>query len=585
MIQGDIHMEMLNDTIRNAFKSLEDIDVIIEPISKAALMEAVDEEPAEDESGKTVRELFEKEGSYIMTKEFEADGGKYFLFMEATNGGESCDITFDTFDVNNIEDVLFEVLDEDNNFVDELHDDGLGLESTFGDAVSAATTQLNGGETEAEPTETETKTDAEADPDNEDENVRDYVSPEGEGEGEPKPEDTLPPAEAEMEPVEMTDATAPEETQTEALGKDKKYIKTRNSPVDAVDLADELDIQGIKYEMADDGLFVAAKDYEFALGRLEQLEMDGYDDYDESLGESQKFNIQDEQEMKKAEEILDDKKTEDPVEVVVDIDAETIDQLAKDNTGSFIFNCTQCGNSILRTLDQLRDPGYDKEPDPNPAHAGKFIYKLKDPNNAEDYVSCPECHNCNTFLGGKRIEAVDIDAEVSGETTPEPSTPAEPEPTEEPKEPEEAKQEPDKMPEMPQERKDEGYTELKLESFDEKGYDRIVNRYLRENYANVKSYMTTDAAIDDQGNKIMLEGIIKFKSGKEKPTKFVFEAKEVTKKKHIKFVGVNETFSKSKAYTLIGTVADKRLISESLSYRYDAGDRKVKGKVEPFRKR
>ena len=124
-----------------------------------------------------------------------------------------------------------------------------------------------------------------------------------------------------------------------------------------------------------------------------------------------------------------------------------------------------------------------------------------------------------------------------------------------------------------------------MDSIEESRYDRLVSRYLRENYVNVKAYKTTSASVDDAAGKVILEGVITFKSGKEKPTKFVFEAKEMTKKNQVKLVGINETFSKSKAYTLLGRVSDKRFVAESLSYRYDVGDRKVKGKVEPLRKR
>ena len=79
--------------------------------------------------------------------------------------------------------------------------------------------------------------------------------------------------------------------------------------------------------------------------------------------------------------------------------------------------------------------------------------------------------------------------------------------------------------------------------------------------------------------------MITFKSEKQKPTTFVFEAKEMTAKKQLKLVGVNETFSNNKAFTLLGTVDNKKLLSESLSYRYEAEGKKVRGKTETFRKR
>ena len=109
--------------------------------------------------------------------------------------------------------------------------------------------------------------------------------------------------------------------------------------------------------------------------------------------------------------------------------------------------------------------------------------------------------------------------------------------------------------------------------------------YLKENYSNVKDYRTTDAGIDNDTNRIALEGIVTFKSGKEKATKFIFEAKELNHKNQLKFVGINEMFTKNRAFTLVGKLNENKLLSESLSYNYKIGDKKVKGKVESLRKK
>lgn len=51
-----------------------------------------------------------------------------------------------------------------------------------------------------------------------------------------------------------------------------KFIKTLNSPVSLVDLAEELEIRDIQYKMGDDGLWVAPEDYDSAMDILMQLE-------------------------------------------------------------------------------------------------------------------------------------------------------------------------------------------------------------------------------------------------------------------------------------------------------------------------
>ena len=48
--------------------------------------------------------------------------------------------------------------------------------------------------------------------------------------------------------------------------------------------------------------------------------------------------------------------------------------------------------------------------------------------------------------------------------------------------------------------------------------DKLTENYLTEVYSNVKSFKTTDCALEE--NKLMIEGTITFNSGKTKNTKF-----------------------------------------------------------------
>lgn len=125
----------------------------------------------------------------------------------------------------------------------------------------------------------------------------------------------------------------------------------------------------------------------------------------------------------------------------------------------------------------------------------------------------------------------------------------------------------------------ESEKEFELDSFDESIYDRLINRYLHETYFNTRKYKTVAASVDNEHNTIVIEGKITFKSGVEKDTKFIFEAKELTKKGKVKFSGINEMFSDKKSFTLVGTLNENKLLSESLSYNYKINDRKVSGKV------
>ena len=113
--------------------------------------------------------------------------------------------------------------------------------------------------------------------------------------------------------------------------------------------------------------------------------------------------------------------------------------------------------------------------------------------------------------------------------------------------------------------------EIEVNEFEESYFDDLSRKYLKEVYNNVKDYTTVKGTLDN--NKIKLEGIITFNSGKKAKTTFLFEGASVTKKGKIRFIGENLQFAnKRNAFTLTGTVKDKKLFAESLNYNYVAKD-------------
>ena len=54
------------------------------------------------------------------------------------------------------------------------------------------------------------------------------------------------------------------------------------------------------------------------------------------------------------------------------------------------------------------------------------------------------------------------------------------------------------------------------ESLDEESFDKCVNYFINEKYDNIDSYKTTGGSITN--DELIVEGVIKFKSGKERPT-------------------------------------------------------------------
>ena len=116
--------------------------------------------------------------------------------------------------------------------------------------------------------------------------------------------------------------------------------------------------------------------------------------------------------------------------------------------------------------------------------------------------------------------------------------------------------------------------DIELDEIDETSFDELGESYLKKVYENVNSFKTVSGTLD-KDNKLVLEGVIEFKSGKKAKTTFLFEAKEVTRKGKIKFIGENVNLSKNKrAFTLTGSTKNKNLICEQFNYNYLAKDEK-----------
>ena len=75
---------------------------------------------------------------------------------------------------------------------------------------------------------------------------------------------------------------------------------------------------------------------------------------------------------------------------------------------------------------------------------------------------------------------------------------------------------------------EEGSVDVSVDDFSEEEFDEIGERYFKEAYKNVKGYKTTN--VFQNGNRLKVEGIVTFTSGKSKKTNFVFEAKEISRK-------------------------------------------------------
>lgn len=113
--------------------------------------------------------------------------------------------------------------------------------------------------------------------------------------------------------------------------------------------------------------------------------------------------------------------------------------------------------------------------------------------------------------------------------------------------------------------------EVGVSDIDDDTFSNLGEKYLKSVYSNVNSYKLTEGAI--KGDSLILDGKIKFKSGKERNTQFIFESRTITKTGKVKLIGRNESLAKaSKAFVLTGRMQDKKLMVESLTYNYSAKD-------------
>lgn len=105
-----------------------------------------------------------------------------------------------------------------------------------------------------------------------------------------------------------------------------------------------------------------------------------------------------------------------------------------------------------------------------------------------------------------------------------------------------------------------------IEDFDEESFDGLGESYLRNCYENVKGFKTSKVSTNK--NRLFIEGIIKFDSGNEKKTNFVFSPTKI-KNNRYKFEGYNKEISRGKkTFKLSGINKDNKFVCESLNYNY-----------------
>ena len=109
-------------------------------------------------------------------------------------------------------------------------------------------------------------------------------------------------------------------------------------------------------------------------------------------------------------------------------------------------------------------------------------------------------------------------------------------------------------------------------------FDEHITEYLKEVYSNIESYNSTNCFMC--GKKLVVEGLIKFQSGREKATRFTFDSSKRINNAFV-FRGMNEGLTSEKsAFRLACRTENNKLITESFNYKYTIEGTAIKGSTK-----
>nr|DAD71450.1 MAG TPA: hypothetical protein [Siphoviridae sp. ctsf32] len=285
---------------------------------------------------------------------------------------------------------------------------------------------------------------------------------------------------------------------------------------------------------------------------------------------------------------------------VIDPEAETEDELQDTYIGKVILHCPVCNSMIYKDLEDIVKD--DVEELVNIGEECPYCYtsegfkvigvvspfeETSEEEEQEDEEEDPAEEEKELTEEFEKVEVATENQKVTLGADDDGKLTIEAEPVEEDDEDEEDEEEevlapvPDEVADdieataNDSESEDEE-VEYDVEDFDSDSFDDLGECYLKSVYENVSSYKTTD--VSSKGNTLVVEGLIKFNSGKMKPTKFVFEASTATKNNKLRFIGENKQITRGrKAFTITGKLNEnKSFITERFNYNYMTKNEKGK---------
>ena len=287
-----------------------------------------------------------------------------------------------------------------------------------------------------------------------------------------------------------------------------------------------------------------------------------------------------------------------PSQDVIDPEAETEDELQDTYIGKVILHCPVCNSMVYKNLEDIvKDdteelvnvgeecpycytsegfkvigivsPFEEEQEEEQEDETEDTAEEEEEPEEQVDEELTEEFEKVEVATENQKVT---LDADDDGKLTIE-AEPVEDEEDEEDEEKEVLAPVPDEVADEidatanNSESEDEE-VEYDVEDFDSDSFDELGESYLKSVYENVSSYKTTD--VSSKGNTLVVEGLIKFNSGKMKPTKFVFEANTATKNNKLRFIGENKQITRGrKAFTITGKLNEnKSFITETFNYNY-----------------
>lgn len=106
--------------------------------------------------------------------------------------------------------------------------------------------------------------------------------------------------------------------------------------------------------------------------------------------------------------------------------------------------------------------------------------------------------------------------------------------------------------------------ELQYEDLDDESFNEQITSCLNKIYKNTESFKATECSLNES-NQLIIEGKLKFKSGKEKDISFICESYE-NKDNKIRFKLVSEALSDAQIFARCSLDENKSLLTESCAY-------------------